>query len=176
VTTRKPKWNCTDERQWLAWVNEQLDILEYAAEAEDESPLSSANLKLFAALPSAVFHEIGAVSRAKARWRLYGEVEPLRKRFPEIAEVIRPPPDWRQQRRLQARADKRMLLRLTIEDVHRIRKLWRDHYGRWKRGRLGPTAVRLAALRNRVDVTELEEAIRRRGKAWLEAGAKNHPK
>lgn len=152
-----------DEGWWLKWVNEQLDILEYAAETEGGSPLSSANLKLLAALPRAVFDEIGAVSREKARWRLYGDVEPLRKRFPEIAEVILPPPDWRQQRRLQARADKHMLLKAAIEDVGRIRELWRDHYeGRWKRGRTGPTAVRLAALRNGVDEDELEEAIKRK--------------
>jgi hypothetical protein len=52
---------------------------------------------------------------------------------------------------------------VAVKDVHRIQKLWRDHYdGRWKRRRgHGPTAVQIAARRNDVTEEELLEAMKR---------------
>jgi hypothetical protein len=175
--TTKPPWGCTDENLWLAWVNEQLDALDEQAEVTADERALDASVRLLASLPPTVQREtlrkLG-IPVAKNRWYYGGEVEPLRKLFPEVAETFVPPPRWQQRHRQRDHAIKRRLLKLAIEDVYRIRALLRGHFdGRWKRGRLTPpTIVRLAALRNGIDEDKLEDAMLKS----RSLGDMNHPK
>jgi hypothetical protein len=94
MTTEKPDWeSTTDEDTWLAWVNEQLDVLDEAEMPADQRPLE-ASVRLLASLsPTAqreVFREM-MISAAKDRLR-HGEVAPLCQRYPELAEIFVPPP------------------------------------------------------------------------------------
>jgi hypothetical protein len=179
VTTRKPPWDCTDEQRWLKWIEEQFDFLDAQAGVTEDERAFYASVRVLNALPPAAQSELFRKwKETDARGRLrYGDAALLRKLHPDLAETFAPPPRWRQRRLQRDRRDKRLLLKHAIEDVHRIRQLWRDHYdGRWKRPRMAPSAVRLAALRNDIDENELEDAIRRGGLSYLELSGKNHPK
>jgi hypothetical protein len=172
--TTKPPWDCTDESLWLAWINEQFDALDAQAEVTADERARDALFRQLASLPPTAqreaFRKMG-IPAARARWHYDGEVAPLRKLFPEVAETFVPPPRWRQRHRQRDHATKRQLLRLAVRDVHRIRALLRGHFdGRWKRGRFTPpTVARLAALRNGIDEDKLEDAI-------LKSRDMNHPK
>jgi hypothetical protein len=163
VTTEKPEWESTKDENWLAWVNEQLDELDEQEVLVDD-PLE-ASVRLLASMSPEGRREAirkMMVSHAKDSWR-YGDVAPLCKRFPELAETFVPPPRWKEQLRQRDRTIKRQLMKLAVRDVHRIQKLWRDHYdGRWKRRRgHGPTAAQLAARRHGVSPEDLLEAMKR---------------
>jgi hypothetical protein len=164
VTTKNPPWDSMDERWWLAWVNQQFDALDAQAEVTADERAWDASVRLLASLPpterSELLRKMG-ISVAKNRWHYGGEVAPLCKLFPEVAETFVPPPRWQQRHRQRDHAIKRQLLKLAVKDVYRIRKLWRDVYGMWKRPvKLKPSATRLAALRNDFSERELRGAMR----------------
>jgi hypothetical protein len=176
VTIEKPPWNCTDERWWLTWANEQFDALDAQAEVTADERALYASFRFLTALSPTDKREADrklGIPVAKARWHYDGEGAPLGKLFPEVAETFVPPPRWRQRHRRRDLAIKRHLLKLAIEDVYRIRALLRSHFdGRWKRGRdTPPTVVRLAALRNGIDEDKLEDAILKSRSRDM-----NHPK
>jgi hypothetical protein len=172
VTTKKPPWDSMDERWWLAWVNEQLDILDIDQAGVGHEREQDTLIRQLVSLPPKTLHKLiyNSVTSARLNLWLRGDGAPLRRQFPEIAEAM--PPRWRQRRRQQDRADKHLLLKSAIEDVGRIRALYHDHYDSRRNRTVSPTPVRLAALRNGVDENELEEAIRR----GLSLSDKNHHK
>ena len=164
MTTQKPRWESTDENLWLAWVNEQFDALDAQAEVTANERALYASFRFLASLPPTAqreaFRKMG-IPAARARWYYDGEVAPLRKLFPEVAETFVPPPRWQQRHRQRDHAIKRQLLRLAVRDVYRIRKLWHGEYGMWKRPiKLKPSAAKLAALRNDFSEHELRGAMR----------------
>jgi hypothetical protein len=166
VTTSKPKWNCTDERQWLAYVSERLATLKYedmlrslAKLTADLDPISqkqSVRHAWYLRLRN-VFHQLDVLA-ARREARATGNRELLRKFVPGAEDWINEPRKRGQTRLQRKQAVDRERLAWAIEDVDRIREFWRQDYGPWKR-RVEPSAVRLAALLNGVDEGKLEKAM-----------------
>jgi hypothetical protein len=157
VTSKPPSLRTPDKARMHAWVNERLDIRDIAGETtEEESPLY--RIKLLAALPRAVVDKIGAVRAAKSRWH-HGDVGPLRKLYPEVAEAFAPPARWRQRRLRRDQTDKRLLQVLARKDVILIRKLFVEEYGQWRGA--SPSAEEIAADRHGLTMAEVREAMKR---------------
>ena len=70
-----------------------------------------------------------------------GDVEPLRRKYPDLAKFIHPPKRKRGQRDFQPNDG----LQVGIQIVRRIRKLWRENYGTDRRKVGQVTAIELAA-------------------------------
>jgi hypothetical protein len=80
---------------------------------------------------------------------------PLRKLYPEIAEFIQAPRRARGQHRVVADWEQKShRMQLALEDVQRIRRIWRRHLGKSYR-RDDPTAETIAARRHGLTVSQL---------------------
>ncbi len=87
----------------------------------------------------------------------------LRRMFPEAAEFINPP---RRRRGARCRRVDWSLeyerLRSAIDDVYRIRSLWKQHYGRWKRPDSDDIqAEAIAGKRHGLAERQVREAMKR---------------
>jgi hypothetical protein len=92
---------------------------------------------------------------AKSAAQDHDDVRLLRKLYTEIADFIHPRKRKRgQRRRPRGNWIKRWHLRVAIDDVHRIRGIWVQHYGKRNRPRGTVTAEAIAAERH--DLTEDE--------------------
>jgi len=81
--------------------------------------------------PEPPFAEWPEIAKEIART---GNPEPLRKLYPEIAEFIFSPPWLKGKHRSRpTRLRRTDLIALAARDAARIRKLWREHYGKIKR-------------------------------------------
>jgi hypothetical protein len=148
-----PPWSATCEREgeWMIeWVQKQLDEAERnALAADDDRPVS--------------FVTVSKLERAKRLARA-GNVGPLRSLYPEIAEFLYPPKLKKGQRRSyrnETTIFARFGLSAVAEDVERIRTLWRQHYGRWKRRASdGPSAEQIAGLRHDLSESDVRAAIK----------------
>jgi hypothetical protein len=135
------------------WANAQLDIeLETEIKATNQDCESR---EAFLRWLTETGPQIDAAER--------GNIQPLREKYAHIAKFIHLPPLGRGKKR--KKPFKFEPLEAAVQDVTRIRGLWRKHYGRVKRGeRNPPTAEAISARRWGVD----EEAVISR--------LKNHPK
>lgn len=89
-----------------------------------------------------------------------GNVEPLRKALPKYAKFIKPPKLGRGQRFPKIRDAN--LVTAAVEDVKRIRALWKKHYKKQNRHAAdGPSAEEIAADRWEVDIEALKERLKR---------------
>jgi hypothetical protein len=108
----------------------------------------------------------GHLEAAKQHARC-GNLGPLRKLFPDIAEFIHEPKRVRGQRRPRRyvedvflRYARRMAEQRAVESVRQLRGIiWPRHYGRVKR-RDGPSAEEIAAIRCGLTVDEVRRAMK----------------
>ena len=135
-----PPWTatCQRDRDWMVrWVIEQLDAEDAERERRDQEVSETRD-------PARVIARVRAdlkLGIAKHAASL-GNFEPLRKLFPEIAAYINAPKRRQGQHRSypKAAAFERYGQEDLVEDVARVRQLWRQHYdGKWKRSH-GQTA------------------------------------
>jgi hypothetical protein len=176
-----PPWNPRDEHEraaLCAWFVEQLDARDIEQVERDVASF----LKWFATLPSrreaekrakwpqpVELNQDGAIRQLraaadKAQWRA-GDPEPLRRHYPELADVIpdEPPPGRGQYRApaQQKRGDRRRRREEAANDVRYLGGLW-NHRGRWK-GAQGARrlAIEVVAERYRLTDDEVEDSLRR---------------
>ena len=108
-----------------------------------------------------------------------GNLEPLRKRYPEIAEFIHAPRRAQGQRRSYLPKNwnvwkdfsHKMQLEMAIDDVRLLRTfIWPKHYGRMKR-RVddGPSAEDIVAELYKLDPDQIRDAIRARSRRVTKA-------
>jgi hypothetical protein len=179
-----PPWYPTNkaEQDWLRqWTNEQfadLDAAEAASARVLEDLLAFSRKSRFGDLDLSV-HQLLTVlvsptqieemkaqaqlEKAKAQARL-GNLEPLRRLYSEIAEFLHKPK--LKPGRPVDNDDKRYRLRVSaaIDDVHFIRNIWANNYGRWKRPDNDPvTAESIAAGRHGLTATKVKDAMYKRG-------------
>lgn len=160
---RKPAWDTPDERTqaWLmAWTCAELDRVDIEQQ-QDETDDDRA-LRSFLQLPPEARRD--AIERArlplaKAR-RRYGDLGPLRKLYPELAETFAPPSDWKQTLRRQEQAGLRTRKAQAVADYHRIEAIWHKAYGHRRRHK-PPTADEIAAARHDLRPQDVEEARKR---------------
>jgi hypothetical protein len=148
--TTLPPWQATSERerqQMVEWVIEQLDaqdaeydMLQYELDKERD---------YYAPLPSVPAAEQRRLRLNKAIQRARNDnVELLRRLYPEIAEFIQPLKRPRGRRRsYPKKVWGRYAAGMIVDDVKRVRELWRANYGKWKRHTLRPTAEQIVAVR-----------------------------
>lgn len=144
-----------DKALMHAWVNEKLDALE---ETEDDGAFDAV-VRQAASLSPAAFRELGRAAIAKDRWH-HGEVAPMQKLHPELAETFMPPPGWKQRRRRRDQAHLRLRQAQARKDVLKIRKIFSDTFqGQWRGA--DPSAEEIAAARHGLTVPEVREALKR---------------
>jgi hypothetical protein len=160
-TEKLPPWAGSerDRRRLIEWSIAQLDALDAEHDAKLDDPPSSWTYP-----PETIWWE--AIERAKLAARR-GNIEPLRRLFPSIAEFIHEPKRARGQRRSYSRlreheAFRRVVAGMAAADVRRLRDvIWPRNYGRWKRrSGDGPTAEEIAAIRHDVTVDEVRQAMK----------------
>jgi hypothetical protein len=129
----KPKWwsqNTDDIAAMKAWVEERLRV-----RLVERVNRLYAELKQHGGVEFDPKTRLAAVVRFKLEDAIdvaeQGNMEPLRKAYPEIAAYINPRPRQRGERR----HTKNLALKRAVEDVHFIRQLWMEEYGHWKRRR-----------------------------------------
>ena len=153
VTERWPPWHCLNDEQrsrLMRLTNAELDrrTIWTNEEALSVGPVGSAD-------PHSV-----AMKEADR-----GDVTALRRLHPEIARFIYPPPmPGRGKRRPRGDPHKLTLANAAARDVYLIWQIWRERYpddydGRHHR-RQEPTAERIAADRNNVDVRSVKHAVK----------------
>ncbi len=87
-----------------------------------------------------------------------GNPAPMRELYPDLAEIIHPPPPQRGQHRRPETQQKEFALDL----VKRVKGLWRTHYGRRKRGRDdGITANGIVASFMNIDEDQVDLWVRK---------------
>lgn len=151
---RLPDWeprNARGRREFERWVNEQLDQIH-------EAELLAAN---------AGASEITAEDLAVAAARDDGNLEPLRALHPDHADFInqKPPSRGRRRRSFLSLLDREQRLVLAVEDVPRIRALWKRELGHRNRpagDELG--AEEIAARRWHVDAWTVKSRLKSRRK------------
>jgi hypothetical protein len=166
-----PPWSasCKREREALIkWTLDQLDMQDWeliALEPGDDWMLN------FPPPGKSSPTRLERLERAKQLARA-GNAAPLQSLLvryfddPELAEFIQSPKRKRGQRRsyhdpnvLVAQRFARLGVRGVVADVKRIRALWRQHYGRWKR-RGQVSAEEIAGLRHGKSEDQVRAAIK----------------
>jgi hypothetical protein len=147
--TKLPPWqarNPRERQQMVDWVNERLDELNEADFNEGCN-----NAQQFEAWLATGGREIDAAD--------HGNIEPLRKRLPQIARFLTAPlPRKRKKRQMLSPAA------VAALNVKRIRHLWKKHYKRKNRRKDdGPSAIEIAALRSEVSVGKVEKRLKPSG-------------
>jgi hypothetical protein len=124
------------------WTNAQLDRLD----AEDELAARAQLREMIVSAPPSLHHDHLAEALAAAQ---AGNINPLRGLYPHLADFLQAPPRGRGKhgRDLWGAYMKARAVSMTIDDVKRIRRLWREHFGRAYRT-VDPTADAIAARRN----------------------------
>jgi hypothetical protein len=154
-----PPWiaTCKREREaMIKWVLNRLDMQMAERTALEPSDDRHINLYTVHQSPRARLERAKRLARA-------GNVAPLQRLYPELAEFIHPPKRKRGQRRSyrdETALFERDGLSAVVEDVKRIRALWRQHYGLWKRRRDEVSAEKIAGLRHDMSEDEVRAAIK----------------
>jgi len=157
-----PPWHPTNEaeKDWLRrWTNEQFADLDAAWEA-----YARTTKELVAWCPSIEADTRDElIEEAKAQARL-GDLEPLRRLYPEILEFLCVPKLKPGQHRPVNNNDEYYRLRAAIDDVHIVRNIWAKNYnGRWKRPDNDPvTAESIAAGRHGLAAAKVKDAMYKR--------------
>jgi hypothetical protein len=146
--SERPVWkfrNKRDAKAMVDWVNEQLD-------RESSNPFLE-HVKLVEAMYGGSLEE--AIERADK-----GDVEPLRRLFPELARFIHRPRLKRGQR--FPKNPETDPVGKAVDDYQSIRALWRRTYGIKNRRTDDPvTALKIAADRNGVDVDKVINRLKK---------------
>jgi hypothetical protein len=160
-----PPWQAArpaDQELMHRWVNAQLDELDAAfdhdmdelAETQDWGPGTTQE-------EARRLWNLGLAKEAARQ----GDFTLLRRMFPELARFLNPPSKLGQGKRPRQPdySFKQHHMRQAIDDVHRIRQIWAQHYGRWKRhyDDRDVSAEAIAAARHDLDVATVREAMRR---------------
>jgi hypothetical protein len=100
------------------------------------------------------------------------DIEPLRKRFPQLKEFLHLPKMKRGQHRPTFRASDPV--EFAVEDVRRIRRIWKARkFKRVQRGRITPEEI--AAKRNRVSLKTLQSRLHPGGSKPIGSRRKSAP-
>jgi hypothetical protein len=164
-----PPWKatCERERKWMIeWSIAEIIALDNQHQRDD--------------VPQSVWENIPPPSRderlkaAKRRARR-GDLSPLRRLYPEIAEYIHEPKRVRGQRRpyvmalqegenVYSWAHRAQAEGMAVDIVRELREIvWPQHYGRWKRRRDdGPSAEEIAGVFCGLTADEVRAAIKAR--------------
>lgn len=109
-----------------------------------------------------------------------GDIEPLRTKYPHLADYLYLPPlpkRRRGQRNLPAPTIFDSLVKYAASDARRIRKIWKSHYGTDRRGKGQESAEDIALSRwSEMWGKEHQELFRRRLISELKARKKSRPK
>ena len=133
--TDLPPWHARNERdrkemkEWLFRELHQMRV-EEAERAAQETEMS---ITLQLAIYSAIY------GRDEAK-----RMQPLRAMYPPLALFLQPPKGRRGMYR-RSRPKAKVQAELAAGDVHRIRAIWKKHYGRQNRGRDDISAEAIAA-------------------------------
>jgi hypothetical protein len=145
-----PKWeicDTNDKNQMIWWVNEQLDLLDLCAR-DSALPNPNCTDNKSEKLPVEV----------QQAWR--GDLEPLRRKYPDFARFINFPVIKRHRGRPKTTRENSAALESAARDVKRIRQLWQERYG--KKNRDDNLAIDIAADRWDVFRDDLLDRIRRK--------------
>jgi hypothetical protein len=132
LDTTLPPWrshDARDQERLRKWTIEQLVNEDAARELqyyEDDAKRDYSSMA--SSLTPAEERQWFRFEWAKAAAR-NGDVTLLRKLYPEIAPFIHPVRRKRGEHRPRIDYEPKTRLRLAIDDVHRIRALWAQHYG-----------------------------------------------
>jgi hypothetical protein len=150
-----PPWRPTcklEVQQLIDWTNARLDDADAALELQQQELEAEQDWG-----PDPTPEEMRQqhqrldFDNAKAAAR-HEDMKPLRKLYPEIAEFINPP--TREPSKHRRKVDWRFInyrTRRAIDDVYRIRHIWKRHYKKWKRPDNDPvSAAAIAADRHRL--------------------------
>jgi hypothetical protein len=136
--TNLPRWS-GDDWGMFRWLEDMLDDLLVKGLHGNKEGWSAQELHLWrASLPDPAI---------EAAWS--GNMEPLRRRHPELAPFLCPAKLRRGDKRpkLNNKSERETLLSYAAGDVERIRRLWKIHYGKWKRRQGQTSAEAFAAMR-----------------------------
>jgi hypothetical protein len=165
-----PPWTASSQRdreRFLEWSISQLEALDAEFDAKDsEYPYDYSAYYDWMTSPAELHKE--RLARAKASALFDGNLKPLRKLYPEIAEFLHEPPRKRGQHRPRRNNAvwRQLYMDLVIDDVRRLREIiWPKHFGKWKRRRNdAPSAEAIAAARRGLTEDEVIEAIKLRSR------------
>lgn len=155
--TDKPRWSARDERDWKQmydWVCERLD-----------DPKEVFNFRRFGLEPAELTRPTIEDFEDEEEWRKaearLGDVEPLRRAHPDLAEFLFSPKRKRGQK-LPPRRHRPDNVWLAAVDAKFIPIIWKAYYGRSKRTREdGPSAVDIAAQKWGVAKKSVEARIKK---------------
>jgi hypothetical protein len=151
--TFKPRWqgrNPREREQMVRWVHEQLDAeAEYTARLE--GPAAEAAHEEYLAWCARLGPQIDAAES--------GDIEPLRRRLPELEKFLFAPPPRKRKKR-----PKHDAVTTAAWAVRSIRKIWQREYGRKNRhADDGPSAVEIAASWVEVTPPDIEKRLKPSG-------------
>ena len=160
----KPPWRASNprDREWMiVWVLDQLDQDDAEQEYWDNKLAETRDLELLRKVP---VRKVPRLERAKESAR-QGDLAPLRQLFPQIAEFIAVPKRPRGQRRSYPR-DPIKAIKLygqepLVDDVKRVRALWKRYYKPSKRRSTdGATAEEIVARRYGCTEEKVADALK----------------
>jgi hypothetical protein len=157
-STALPPWIATCERerdQMVRWVIAQLDT----QDAEDGMRQHELDATRDYCAPLPV-EELQRLRFEEVIRR--GDVETLRRLYPEIAKFIHRPKRPQGRRRSYPRNNwGHYWASMIADDVRRVREIWKANYdGKWKRRGLRPTAEEIVAERRGLTKDDVIGAIR----------------
>jgi hypothetical protein len=149
--TKPPPWHARDaqERQMMIeWVNSELDR---QLKVETDQRMANFDQK--------EFRDWCAEYGSETFEAEHGNIEPLRKRLPKLAKFLHLPKQEGPGKRFpKLGTQHKHNVRRAVNDVDRIRALWRQQYKKQNRGKdvgIGPSAEDIAAERWGVTVDEI---------------------
>ena len=155
----KPPWHARSERDHI-WMRDWVGSRLFDIARSDEEPGSATSEDVSALMADAKqWREYGSEALAIKAAREYGDIEPLRRMYPSIAEFINLPAR-KDRSNYKKRPDhspdgRRKRLKLAIAEAELIRDIWQEHYGRRNRPSGPSTATAITASRHGVSEDEI---------------------
>jgi hypothetical protein len=140
-----PRWQCRDERDVKAmtdWVNHELNLMDAEALRKDLRGENTPTDNVSFAIEQADNHI---------------SIERLRQAFPHLARFLQLPKRGHGERLRSRRYNP---IKGAVADVERIRKLWKDNYGKTRRT-TGPKAESIAADRWDIEADAVINALKK---------------
>jgi len=154
-----PPWNASDQ-EMPDWSLACLDEMEAAIADVDMSLPPDQRFKPF---DMCQLMEPGSEAWAIAEAKR-GNMDPLRKLYPQLAEFLCPPRLKRGQHFKPVQWDKNARIRMARFDAYRIKVIWKGIYGRCHRSKGLITAEKIAAERWGISVKALKRGPRKRSR------------
>ena len=152
-----PPWKASTERDRKALMNFTLaELLRYDALVEEEDFEKHDHYALNK-LPSPPARDLPTAAKAEAR---RGNLKPLRTLYPEIAEFIAEPKRKRGERRPPDPFARITNTRWVADTVRRVRQIWSEHYGGWKRPSTDTLMIEIVAKYLELSEAQVRRALK----------------